>query len=139
MLSSFQPASSATINNFIDTTFVKVYDGDTINVLIPELPNPLNKVKVRLLGIDTAEMAPKAKCREEADRAVAAKRRVEELLLNTRTLRVNNVKWDKYGGRILGNIYVLINNKEVNITDILVEENLARRYNGIGVRAGWCP
>ena len=36
-----------------EVRFVSVYDGDTFNILVDQLPAPLNKMKVRLRDIDT--------------------------------------------------------------------------------------
>jgi endonuclease YncB( thermonuclease family) len=35
---------------------VGVYDGDTIRVDVPQMPEPLNHMKVRVRGIDTPEL-----------------------------------------------------------------------------------
>ena len=41
------------------------YDGDTCYVIAPTLPEPLQKMSVRILGIDTPEM--RAECEEGRD------------------------------------------------------------------------
>jgi endonuclease YncB( thermonuclease family) len=43
------------------------------------------------------------------------------------------VEWDKYGGRILGN--VIVNGKDVSA--ILISEGLGRKYNG-EAKKSWC-
>lgn len=44
-----------------------------------------------------------------------------------------NVKWDKYGGRILAEVHV----DGRSLADMLIERGLARPYHG-GKRDGWC-
>ena len=85
-----------------EVRFVSVYDGDTFNILVDQLPAPLNKMKVRLRDIDTPERGSKAKCEAEAAAAEEAKLFLQELLKNAKTIAVIDPKWDKYGGRIDG-------------------------------------
>ena len=131
-------AATKTADRFIDLTFVKVYDGDTIDVTYDASPVPLNKVRIRLEGIDTPEMPPKAKCQKEADMAQAAKERMVELLASSQTIRLYGPKWDKYGGRILGVVKVDYKSKKADLRDVMIAEGFARSYDGSGQRKGWC-
>ena len=90
-----------------EVQFVSVYDGDTFNILVDQLPAPLNKMKVRLRDIDTPERGSKAKCEAEAAAAEEAKLFLQELLKNAKTIAVIDPKWDKYGGRIDGDVQAL--------------------------------
>ncbi len=110
-----------------------VYDGDTINTFIPSLADPLNKVSIRILGIDTAELH-NYKCPEEKALAQKARARVLELMPVGSTITVSKFKWDKYGGRIDG---IVTNKDGINVGQTLINENLAKAYDG-GAKSSWC-
>ena len=120
-----------------EVRFVSVYDGDTFNILVDQPPAPLNKMKVRLRDIDTPERGSKAKCEAEAAAAEEAKLFLQELLKNAKTIAVIDPNWDKYGGRIDGDVQVLYGGRKRLLTDLLVTSGHARRYDG-GQRQGWC-
>jgi len=110
---------------------VDVYDGDTIKVDMSILPHPLSKMSVRLKNIDTPEL--RGKCEKEKQLAKQAKARLKDLTQNHQYIKIDNVEWDKYGGRILGN--VVINGKDVS--EVLISEGLGRKYNG-EAKKSWC-
>jgi endonuclease YncB( thermonuclease family) len=111
-----------------------VYDGDTIDTKLTNLPVELQKVSIRILGIDTAELKT-YKCPAEKELAVKARSRLIELLSSTNNqMVVKNIKWDKYGGRIDGKVY---NNQGVDVGQVLISENLAHPYDG-GTKSSWC-
>ena len=107
------------------------YDGDTCYVLAPSLPEPLQKMSVRILGIDTPEI--RGDCDEE--KALAKQGRVvaNREFREAETIEFRDLKWDKYGGRILSNVYLdgeLYSQK-------LIDVGLARPYDG-GTKESWC-
>ena len=107
------------------------YDGDTCYVLAPSLPEPLQKMSVRILGIDTPEI--RGDCDEE--KALAKQGRVvaNREFREAETIEFRDLKWDKYGGRILSNVYLdgeLYSQK-------LIDVGLARSYDG-GTKEAWC-
>jgi endonuclease YncB( thermonuclease family) len=110
---------------------VSVYDGDTIKCSTALLPYPLSNISVRLKNIDTPEL--RGKCEKEKQLAKQAKARLKELTQNSHYIKIDNVEWDKYGGRILGN--VIVNGKDVSA--ILISEGLGRKYNG-EAKKSWC-
>jgi len=95
---------------------VSVYDGDTIKTdLSWRVPHPLNKVSIRIYGIDTPELPAesyattgklnRAKCVKEAEMALVAKARVIELV-GDGMMKVSEFKWGRNGGRIVGVVTV---------------------------------
>lgn len=117
-----------------DWKVLRVLDGDTVEVEAKYLPAPLKPVlKVRVLGVDTPEKAPRAKCEAENAKAQQATKLTKDAIANAKTIKVYIVEWDKYGGRILGD--VLIDGKQLSTR--LIEAGLAREYYG-EAKQSWC-
>ena len=110
---------------------VSVYDGDTFNARIQVWDNIDVVTAVRIRGIDTPEI--KGKCPAEKATALAAKKRLTELLAGG-PVQLSHVEPDKYAGRVDAD--VAINGQPV--AAVLIAEGLARPYTG-GARQGWCP
>lgn len=108
-----------------------VVDGDTLAVHVNVADGVQVPVRVRLINIDTPELS--GDCEAEIKMARRARGRMEKLLPRGARVDLENIKDDKYLGRIDAN--VVINGDDVG--DILVREKLARRYNG-GRRKSWC-
>jgi endonuclease YncB( thermonuclease family) len=117
----------------IEMPIVRVIDGDTISTLVP-LPCPLCRVSIRILGVDTPESTHRARCMREKLLGLEAKAAVIELVNGTKTMIVSNAKWDKYGGRINGN--VAVNGEDIG--KFLLEKGLAKPYTGVGKKHNWC-
>ena len=107
------------------------YDGDTCYVTAPTLPEPLQKMSVRILGIDTPEI--RGECEEEKKLALEARALANKLFREARTIEFGNLKWDKYGGRVLVDVYL----DGKNYKDEIINAGLARPYDG-GTKQGWC-
>jgi len=113
-----------------------VYDGDTINTHVSEakLPPPLNKLSVRLLGIDTPEKGGRAKCEKEAKLAEDAKVFLLKLIGDSKTMKLENFSWDKYGGRIDSRITI----NGLDISQQMIDNGFAVPYNGGTKVKNWC-
>lgn len=112
----------------------RVIDGDTVEIGVPGLPKELKgTLLLRLYGIDTPEKGHKAKCAQESILALKAKYFVQKELKDAKEVSVHLIKWDKYGGRVIGQILV----DGIPLTQKLLDKNLARVYNG-GKKEGWC-
>lgn len=107
---------------------VSVYDADTVTIIVP-LNDKLYKVKCRLLGIDSAEK--RTKNIEEKKIAYKATEWLRSYI-NDRVIWIKCGKWGKYGGRILGTLYMseedMKNDKSINMT--IVEKGYAYKYDG---------
>lgn len=112
----------------------RVIDGDTVEIAVGFLPDPLPpKLSIRVLGVDTPEKAPRAKCEAEAAKAKLASAFTKNAIANAREIDVQLKEWDKYGGRVLG--YVFLDGH--SLSDMLIEEGLARPYKG-EAKSSWC-
>jgi len=107
------------------------YDGDTCYVIAPTLPEPLQKMSVRILGIDTPEM--RSKCAEEKKLALQGREFANKMFRAAEKIEFANLKWDKYGGRVLVDVY--LDGKLYK--DEIINAGLARPYDG-GTKESWC-
>lgn len=113
---------------------VKVIDGDTVKFEVGFLPKELgNNIAVRVLGIDTPEKAPRAKCEKEAELGKKATEFTKKVVTEAKVIDVQLKSWDKYGGRVLGNI--TLDGKD--LTKLLIDAGLARAYFG-EKKSDWC-
>jgi endonuclease YncB( thermonuclease family) len=110
----------------------RVIDGDTLEIQVDFLPQELgNTLKLRVLGVDTPEK--KSTCESERNRALEATNFVKDLVDNAKKIEIQLKKWDKYGGRVLGE--VIIDGKK--LSEILIEKGYAVPYFG-HKKEGWC-
>jgi endonuclease YncB( thermonuclease family) len=107
------------------------YDGDTCYVLAPSLPESLQKMSIRILGIDTPEI--RGACTEEKELALEGREVANNLFRNAEKIEFRGYKWDKYGGRILTEVYL----DDQNYAELLMMAGLARPYYG-GTKTSWC-
>lgn len=117
-----------------DWKVVKVLDGDTVKFEVGFLPKELgNHLSVRVLGVDTPEKKPRAKCDKEAELGQKATDFTKKAVAGAKVIDVKLQGWDKYGGRVLGNIF--LDGKD--LTKILIDAGLARPYHG-EKKSDWC-
>lgn len=117
-----------------DFKVLKVKDGDTVVMEAAFLPAPLKQeLSIRILGVDTPEKAPRAKCQSEADRGLAATEFTKKAVAGAKSIRVELVDWDKFGGRVLGDVYL----DGKRLSQLLIDNKLARPYHG-EAKQSWC-
>lgn len=118
-----------------DAQITRVIDGDTVAFHAPFLPDPLKKeLSIRVFGVDTPEKGHRALCPSEAQRGEAASAFTKKVITESKTARVAVLSWDKYGGRMLGDI-ILDNN--VSLRALLIKNGFAREYYG-EAKQSWC-
>lgn len=121
-------------NVLYDYKVLKVIDGDTVEIEAPYLPDPLKKVlSLRLYGIDTPEKGFRAKCAYENMRALKAKLFTEQEISHSNVIKVEIKSWDKYGGRVLGDLIL----DGTRLTDRLISGGYGVRYYG-KTKPNWC-
>lgn len=107
------------------------YDGDTCYITMPSLPKSLQKMSVRILGIDTPEI--KGKCLKEKELAQKGREAANSLFRSSKSIEFKNLQWDKYGGRILADVEL----DGKNYSEMLIKQGLARPYFG-DKKESWC-
>lgn len=118
---SYAVEYSDTITDF---TIIKVRDGDTFMIDIPNIPDVFGKnIAVRIRGIDTPELNDK---REEIRKiSIQARDELERLLLNAKKITLYNLGRDKYF-RLLASVKA----DNIDVSDYLIKKGLAKKYNG---------
>jgi endonuclease YncB( thermonuclease family) len=117
-----------------DTQIIRVSDGDTIVISARFLPAPLKpELAVRIYGVDTPEKGHRAQCPAEAQRGEQASQWTRQLVASGQKFQVTLYGWDKFGGRVLGDI--LVDGRSVRSG--LIAAGLAREYYG-DKKHSWC-
>lgn len=117
-----------------DANIIKVSDGDTIVIAAPFLPAPLKpQLAVRIFGVDTPEKGFRAKCDSENQRGLAASEFTKKLVGASQKRQVTLYDWDKFGGRVLGDI--ILDGK--SLRQQLIANGFAREYFG-EAKQSWC-
>jgi endonuclease YncB( thermonuclease family) len=117
-----------------DAKIVRVSDGDTIVISAPFLPAPLKpELAVRIYGVDTPEKGHRAQCPAEAAAAERASAWTKTLVANGKQHQVILYKWDKFGGRVIGDIVV----DGQSVRRGLIANGHAREYYG-EAKTTWC-
>jgi len=117
-----------------DFKITRVIDGDTVAFEAPFLPDPLKKeLSIRVFGVDTPEKGHRAMCPKEAEMGAAASAFTKKLVATSKTQQVAIMNWDKYGGRVLGDIILDGNSLRM----LLIEKGYAREYYG-EAKQSWC-
>ena len=118
-----------------DYPITRVIDGDTVEFSAPFLPPPLKpRLAVRVFGVDTPEKGFRAQCESEKQRGEAASAFTKKVITESKTAKVALIDWDKFGGRVLGDI-ILDNN--VSLRALLIQNGFAREYYG-EAKQSWC-
>lgn len=117
-----------------NVVFTRVIDGDTVAFQADWLPDPLKKeLSVRVYGVDTPEKGFRAKCPQEDARGQAATAFTKSVMNGATTRQVILMDWDKYGGRVLGDI--ILDGK--SLRSMLISQGYAREYYG-EAKTSWC-
>lgn len=117
-----------------DVVITRVIDGDTVAIQANWLPDPLKKeLAIRVYGVDTPEKGHRAKCPAEAERGARATEFTKTTVAKSKNQQMILMSWDKYGGRILGD--VLLDGK--SLRKMLIDRGFAREYYG-EAKTSWC-
>jgi endonuclease YncB( thermonuclease family) len=122
-------AGNPEVRHAIDV--VRVIDGDTFEARVHLWPGLDMTTRVRLRGIDAAEL--NARCPEELRLAETA-REALRAHLDEGGVTITDIGPDKYNGRVVANAAT---RRTPDISAAMLESGDARRYHG-GHREGWC-
>ncbi len=117
-----------------DAVITRVIDGDTVAFEAKWLPDPLKKeLSIRVYGVDTPEKGFRAKCADENKLGHDATDFTTSLVKSAKTRQIVIYDWDKYGGRVLGDIIL----DGQSLRKMLIEHRYAREYYG-DAKQSWC-
>lgn len=117
-----------------DVEVLRVIDGDTIAFKADFLPAPLKKeLSIRVYGVDTPEKGFRAKCASEDAKGQAASAFTKQLVQVATKRQIVLYDWDKYGGRVLGDIIL----DGYSLRALLISKGYAREYYG-DAKQSWC-
>jgi endonuclease YncB( thermonuclease family) len=134
MLATPAIAQKTPVGVTYDAKIVRAIDGDTIVITAPYLPAPLKpELGVRIFGVDTPEKSFRAKCESEKVRGEQASVFVKDVIAGTKKHQVVLYDWDKFGGRVLGDILL----DGMSLRDLLIKNSFARAYFG-DAKQSWC-
>lgn len=122
----------ADVANAVPARVDYIFDGDTFSAQVALSPDVDVTVRVRLINIDTPEM--NGKCPSEKQMAARARDVLSALIPRGTVVELDNIKDDKYLGRINANVF-LPDGRDVGL--ILIDSGLGRPYKG-GKRKPWC-
>ena len=107
-----------------DFIIIKVIDGDTFIIYIPNIPDVFGKnIAVRIRGIDTLELNDK---KEEIRKiSIQAKEELERLLYSGNKIILYDLGRDKYF-RLLASVKV----GNIDVAEYLIKKGLAKEYDG---------
>jgi endonuclease YncB( thermonuclease family) len=110
---------------------LRVIDGDTFQARVRVWPGLDVDTKVRLRGVDAAELH--ARCADELNKAQAARTALETMLADG-GVAISRVGVDKYGGRVDAAVST---RNTADVSAALLTGGYARAYDG-GKRGTWC-
>ncbi len=131
------PAAEPSIAKRLDAAItypaeiLRVIDGDTFAARVRVWPGLDVETRVRLRGIDAAELH--ARCAEEFAKAQAARAALQAILAEG-GVTIWRVGVDKYGGRVDA---LAATRATADVSAAMLAGGFARAYDG-GRRGGWC-
>ena len=118
----------------VDAYVYNVYDGDTCSIIISLKNFGYMKLKIRVIGVDTPEIKIRGARKNmpigdlEKKAAIHVRDKVKNLI-EGKVCQVRMDKWDKYGGRVIGVVY-LTSKKYATLTEYLLANGYAKKYYG---------
>jgi len=136
-LETIVPADVPTIpfkGEVIPCRVVDVYDGDTCTIIFMVRKKTPFKINLRMNDIDAPEKRGSSELEKQCAEAVADY--VKGLIMG-KILPVRIDSWDKYGGRVRGDLF-LAQDAVLSVSEHLLQRAMVRPYDG-GKRAVWAP
>lgn len=113
-------------DKIIHARIEEIYDGDTVKIIVLFGDLPV-KLSLRILGVDTPEIKNgEGRLPEEHSAAIKVRDYMRSLFpKNIAKICIRD--WDKYGGRVLGELFLETGE---NVSEILIHGKWARPYRG---------
>jgi endonuclease YncB( thermonuclease family) len=119
--------SLAYSQDLYDWPVTRIIDGDTVQVNVNFLPKELgDRLYIRVWGVDTPEKGWRAKSQYENELGLKAFEFTKQKIAQAKEIKILVIMWDKFGGRILGDIII----DGVSLRQLLLDNGYAREYYG---------
>lgn len=123
----------------VEAIVLSVYDCDTCTVVFNINNNSSCPfmINIRFAGIDGPEKRTLNKLEKEA--CLLVTKYVSDMILN-KVIKLEIKDWDKYGGRIVGIIYVKDddnNDKYINLNSSLLDQKMVKSFSGSIKKEPW--
>lgn len=124
--------AAETLPGPVPADILAVIDGDTVTVRARIWLGQDVVTNVRIDGIDAPE-SNRPGCAAEREQAAAARATLDEALASRR-VTLTNVRYDKWGGRVLADLQT---DGGESVKEIMLKSGHAHAYDG-GQRRNWC-
>lgn len=118
-------------------TIVKVIDGDTLSVSVALWPGLTAEYSVRQRGIDAPELRRSA-CEEEREWAEDAQEQLERLYKVGMLIRLENVEYDVYSGRVVADIRRWVSDRWRKLDEEMIKAEMAVAWTPEMDDVPWC-
>jgi endonuclease YncB( thermonuclease family) len=116
---------------------VRVIDGDTLDVRVNLWPGLEAIYAVRVRGIDAPELR-RTRCAAERQWGEEAKAQVAKLYPPGTEVRLEDVDYDSFGGRVVADVRRWRSDRWLYLSDELVERGLAEAWTPGMADIDWC-
>jgi micrococcal nuclease len=116
---------------------LQVLDGDTIVARVAIWPGLIAEYSVRVHGIDAPEIT-RPDCEAELEWGLRAKEQVERLYPVGSEIRLENVQFDVWSGRVVAEVRRFRSDRFLFLSDELLERGLAIRWEPSQAAIPWC-
>lgn len=111
-------------NRLITAKITSVYDGDTCTCVFMYGNKPM-RVNIRVIGIDAPELKTKNELEKQAGICV---RDLVRNHIENKICQVKILKHDKYGGRVVGDVY--FGKNKTSLSQYLLNNGYVKSYGG---------
>ena len=116
-------------DRYTEVRIYDVHDGDSLKCIFM-IDNTPVKISIRVNGVDAPEVSRASAMEKRA--GLIVKRIVQDHLQEKITYVIFR-EWDKYGGRIIADVYLSF----VTLTEFLLNNGLAHPYDGKHKKIPW--
>ncbi|ABD53497.1 thermonuclease family protein [Jannaschia sp. CCS1] len=116
---------------------IRIIDGDTLEVRVELWPGLTASYSVRVRGIDAPERRG-ADCEEERAWGEEARQRAERLYDPESLVRLQNVEYDVYSGRVVADVLRWRSDRWLSFADEMIERGMAVEWYPDQDNILWC-
>lgn len=116
---------------------LQVIDGDTVVARVAIWPGLIAEYSVRVRGVDAPEIS-RPNCEAELEWGLRAKDQVERFYPVGKAIRLRNVQFDVWSGRVLADVERFRSDRYLSLKDELLQRQLAVEWVPSQGAVPWC-